>query len=91
MIHCQKMNGLDFTAAQGFSKLCNDICSSGQMQVLILYEMKNNFKKFVDIQENLIFCENEEKLKEFLLKSRNAQDHIDLGYKIDMENLEENY
>lgn len=100
VIHCNKMNGLDFTAAQGFSKLCGDICSNGQIQLLILFKMNSNLQKFVDIEHNLIFCESEEKLKEILLQEQlkngyiALKDHIrasiDLGYKIDMERLERN-
>uniref|UniRef100_A0A1A9Z4X3 SLC26A/SulP transporter domain-containing protein n=1 Tax=Glossina pallidipes TaxID=7398 RepID=A0A1A9Z4X3_GLOPL len=63
--------------------------------LLILYRMQVHLQKLIDNAENLVFCESEEKIREFLTQESlrngfiNLKEHIrasiDLGYKIEIE------
>lgn len=111
IIDCQKVTGLDFTSAQGFAKLASGLrvdkddeekgsadnkgIGGGGEALLILYRMEIPLQKMIDNVDNLVFCETEEKIKEFLTQESlrngfiNLKEHIrasiDLGYKIDVE------
>ncbi|KNC32051.1 hypothetical protein FF38_04835, partial [Lucilia cuprina] len=108
VIDCHKVTGLDFTAAQGFVKLASGLRSdtdedhatseagsSGGEALLILYRMEVSLQRLIDNVDNLVYCETEEKIREFLTQESlrngfiNLKEHIrasiDLGYKIDVE------
>ncbi|XP_037955503.1 sodium-independent sulfate anion transporter [Teleopsis dalmanni] len=97
VIDCLKITGLDFTSAQGISKLSEDLCQNdaASSTLLILYRMNLHQQKVIDITENLVFCENEARLQEFLTQESlrngfiNLKEHIrasiDLGYNINFE------
>lgn len=109
VIDCHKITGLDFTAAQGLVKLAsglrpdtpeeaNDTSEGGNgggEALLILYRMEVALQKIIDNVDNLVYCETEEKIREFLTQESlrngfiNLKEHIrasiDLGYKIDVE------
>lgn len=110
VIDSHKITGLDFTAAQGFVKLASglrqdegeensDVDGGGGggagEALLILYRMEVSLQKMIDNVDNIVYCETEEKLKEFLTQEAlrngfiNLKEHIrasiDLGYKIDIE------
>ena len=67
----------------------------GGEALLILYRMEVSLQKMIDNVDNLVYCETEEKIKEFLTQESlrngyiNLKEHIrasiDLGYKIDVE------
>ncbi|XP_030565911.1 sodium-independent sulfate anion transporter [Drosophila novamexicana] len=93
-----KITGLDYTAAQGISKLSSDLCRQSDASssiLLVLYRFPANLQHLIDLTDNLVFCENEGKVREFLTQESlrnghiNLKDHIrasiDLGYKIDIE------
>ncbi|KAL7726030.1 hypothetical protein ACLKA6_008489 [Drosophila palustris] len=93
-----KITGLDYTAAQGISKLSSDLCRNSDASsstLLILYRFPGHLQHLIDVTDNLVFCENETKVKEFLTQESlrngfiNLKEHIrasiDLGYKIDIE------
>jgi len=97
VIDCQKITGIDYTAAQGISKISSDLCRDGDNAtscLLILYRLDINYQKLIGLTENIVFCEDTDKLCEFLTQEslRNGfislKDHIrssiDLGYKIEM-------
>ncbi|XP_037912641.1 sodium-independent sulfate anion transporter-like [Hermetia illucens] len=94
VIDCRKITGLDFSAAQGISKLGGDLDEGTRGQALILYQLSLPFQKLIDTGNNILFCETEETLREFLTQEglRNGiislKDHvrasIDLGYKVDL-------
>lgn len=108
VIDCHKVTGLDFTAAQGFVKLASGLRrdEDGEDRVdgdgragealLILYRLEVSLQKLIDNVDNLVYCENPEKIREFLTQESlrngfiNLKEHIrasiDLGYKIDMDN-----
>lgn len=114
VIDCHKITGLDFTAAQGITKLAaglkNDDAGpdenlensnganyardgSGTEALLILYKMELNYQRLIDNADNLVYCEQEDKLKEFLTQEAlrngfiNLKEHIrksiDLGYQME--------
>ncbi|XP_055902908.1 sodium-independent sulfate anion transporter [Eupeodes corollae] len=95
VINCKMITGLDYTAAQGISRLSTDLCQEGSGSLLILYHMNLNQQKLIDLTENLVFCESKEKIREFLTQESlrngfiNLKAHIrasiDLGYKVDIE------
>lgn len=97
IIHSQKITGLDYTAAQGISKLSGDLCQKDapNSALLILHNMRSDLQKLIDITDNLVFCDCEEKIREFLTQESlrngyiNLKAHIrasiDLGYKIDVD------
>lgn len=108
VIDCHKVTGLDFTAAQGFVKLACGLrpdsdeeenntteANSGGEALLILYRMEVSLQRMIDNVDNLVYCETEEKIREFLTQEAlrngfiNLKEHIrasiDLGYKIDVE------
>ncbi|KAM8703641.1 hypothetical protein ACLKA7_008293 [Drosophila subpalustris] len=98
VIDGHKITGLDYTAAQGISKLSSDLCRNSDASsstLLILYRFPGHLQHLIDVTDNLVFCENETKVKEFLTQESlrngfiNLKDHIrasiDLGYKIDIE------
>ncbi|XP_055856699.1 sodium-independent sulfate anion transporter [Episyrphus balteatus] len=95
VINCKMITGLDYTAAQGISRLSTDLCQEGNGSLLILYHMNMNQQKLIDLTENLVFCESKEKIREFLTQESlrngfiNLKAHIrasiDLGYKVDIE------
>lgn len=109
VIDCYKITGLDFTAAQGLVKLATGLRpdtndkegnrtqgenGSGEA-LLILYRMEAHLQKMIDNADNLVYCETEAKIREFLMQESlrngfiNLKEHIrasiDLGYKIDVE------
>ncbi|KAH8399624.1 hypothetical protein KR215_009622 [Drosophila sulfurigaster] len=98
VIDGHKITGLDYTAAQGISKLSSDLCrqsDASSSTLLILYRFPAHLQHLIDVTDNLVFCENEAKVKEFLIQESlrngyiNLKEHIrasiDLGYKIDIE------
>ncbi|XP_073847143.1 sodium-independent sulfate anion transporter [Musca autumnalis] len=103
VIDCHKVTGLDFTAAQGFVKLASGLkCEEDDgvesrhgEALLILYRMDVSLQKLIDNSDNLVFCDNPDKIREFLTQESlrngviNLKEHIrasiDLGYKIDIE------
>ncbi|XP_034116730.1 sodium-independent sulfate anion transporter [Drosophila albomicans] len=98
VIDGHKITGLDYTAAQGISKLSSDLCrqsDASSSTLLILYRFPAHLQHLIDVTDNLVFCENETKVKEFLTQESlrngyiNLKEHIrasiDLGYKIDIE------
>lgn len=95
VINCKMITGLDYTAAQGISRLSTDLCQESNGSLLILYQMNLNLQKLIDLTENLVFCESKEKIREFLTQESlrngfiNLKAHIrasiDLGYKVDIE------
>ncbi|XP_068156964.1 LOW QUALITY PROTEIN: sodium-independent sulfate anion transporter [Drosophila tropicalis] len=98
VIDGHRITGLDYTAAQGISKLSSDLCRQADASssiLLILYRFPNDLQKLIDHTDNLVFCDTETKVKEFLTQESlrngfiNLKEHIrasiDLGYKIDME------
>ncbi|XP_062125224.1 LOW QUALITY PROTEIN: sodium-independent sulfate anion transporter [Drosophila sulfurigaster albostrigata] len=98
VIDGHKITGLDYTAAQGISKLSSDLCrqsDASSSTLLILYRFPAHLQHLIDVTDNLVFCENEAKVKEFLTQESlrngyiNLKEHIrasiDLGYKIDIE------
>ncbi|XP_055386116.1 sodium-independent sulfate anion transporter-like [Condylostylus longicornis] len=92
VIDCHNITGLDYTAAQGISKLAVELEDENRSQALVLFKLNVKFQKLIDNLNNLVFCETEEKLKEILTQEslRNGfislKDHvrasIDLGYKL---------
>lgn len=109
VIDCYKITGLDFTAAQGLVKLASGLRPDQQEEdnetaeggngggeaLLILYRMEVALQKIIDNADNLVYCETEETIREFLTQESlrngfiNLKEHIrasiDLGYKIDVE------
>ncbi|KAH8336286.1 hypothetical protein KR074_008552 [Drosophila pseudoananassae] len=98
VIDGQRITGLDYTAAQGISKLSSDLCrqaDAASSTLLILYRIPEHLQRLIDHTDNLVFCESENKVKEFLTQESlrngyiNLQEHIrasiDLGYKIDID------
>ncbi|EDW80729.1 uncharacterized protein Dwil_GK11409 [Drosophila willistoni] len=98
VIDGHRITGLDYTAAQGISKLSSDLCRQADASssiLLILYCFPTDLQKLIDHTDNLVFCDTETKVKEFLTQESlrngfiNLKEHIrasiDLGYKIDME------
>lgn len=95
VINCKMITGLDYTAAQGISRLSTDLCQEGSGSLLILYQMDLSLQKLIDLTENLVFCESRDKIREFLTQESlrngfiNLKAHIrasiDLGYKVDIE------
>jgi len=98
VIDGHRITGLDYTAAQGISKLSSDLCresDASSSTLLILYRFPGHLQHLIDLTDNLVFCENEVKVKEFLTQESlrngyiNLKEHIrasiDLGYKIDIE------
>ncbi|KRG01735.1 sodium-independent sulfate anion transporter isoform X2 [Drosophila mojavensis] len=98
VIDGHKITGLDYTAAQGISKLSSDLCRQSDASssiLLILYRFPEHLQHFIDVTDNLVFCTNEAKVKEFLTQESLRNGHIslnahirasiDLGYKIDVE------
>ncbi|XP_034485741.1 sodium-independent sulfate anion transporter [Drosophila innubila] len=98
VIDGHKITGLDYTAAQGISKLSSDLCrhsDASSSTLLILYRFPGHLQHLIDVTDNLVFCESETKVKEFLTQESlrngyiNLKEHIrasiDLGYKIDIE------
>ncbi|XP_043070839.1 sodium-independent sulfate anion transporter [Drosophila grimshawi] len=98
VIDGHKITGLDYTAAQGISKLSKDLCrqsDASSSTLLILYRFPAHLQNLIDLTDNLVFCENEARVKEFLTQESlrngyiNLKDHIrasiDLGYKIDID------
>ncbi|XP_013108307.2 sodium-independent sulfate anion transporter [Stomoxys calcitrans] len=104
VIDCHKVTGLDFTAAQGFVKLAGGLRreeedeseeNRGGEVLLILYRLEVSLQKMIDNADNLVYCEGQEKLREFLTQESlrngfiNLKEHIrasiDLGYKIDIK------
>lgn len=82
---------LDSTSCQSD----NDADGFAGDTLLILYRMQVHLQKLIDNAENLVFCESEEKIREFLTQESlrngfiNLKEHIrasiDLGYKIEIE------
>lgn len=98
VIDGHKITGLDYTAAQGISKLSIDLCrqsDASSSTLLILYRFPSHLQHLIDVTDNLVLCENEAQVKEFLTQESlrngyiNLKEHIrasiDLGYKIDIE------
>ncbi|XP_075144822.1 sodium-independent sulfate anion transporter [Haematobia irritans] len=103
VIDCHKVIGLDFTAAQGFVKLASGLRREeedseedrGGDALLILYRMEVSLQKMIDNVDNLVYCESQEKLREYLTQESlrngfiNLKEHIrasiDLGYKLDIK------
>ncbi|SPP83370.1 sodium-independent sulfate anion transporter [Drosophila guanche] len=98
VIDGHRITGLDYTAAQGISKLSSDLCrqaDAASSTLLILYRFPEHLKRLIDHTENLVFCETEDKVREFLTQESlrngyiNLKEHIrasiDLGYKIDID------
>ncbi|KAH8384014.1 hypothetical protein KR009_011730 [Drosophila setifemur] len=98
VIDGQRITGLDYTAAQGISKLSSDLCrqaDASSSTLLILYRIPEHLQRLIDHTDNLVFCETESKVKEFLTQEHlrngyiNLKEHIrasiDLGYKIDID------
>lgn len=98
VIDGHKITGLDYTAAQGISKLSSDLCRQSDASssiLLILYRFPEHLQHLIDVTDNLVFCESEAKVKEFLTQESLRNGHInltahirasiDLGYKIDIE------
>ncbi|ALC47098.1 CG5404 [Drosophila busckii] len=98
VIDGHKITGLDYTAAQGISKLSTDLCrnsDAASSALLILYRFPTHLQHLIDLTENLVFCDSEAKVKEFLTQESlrngyiNLKEHIrasiDLGYKIEIE------
>ncbi|XP_017083546.1 sodium-independent sulfate anion transporter [Drosophila eugracilis] len=98
VIDGQRINGMDYTAAQGISKLSSDLCrqaDASSSTLLILFRFPEHLQRLVDHTDNLVFCESENKVKEFLTQESlrngyiNLKEHIrasiDLGYKIDID------
>ncbi|XP_022209395.2 sodium-independent sulfate anion transporter [Drosophila obscura] len=98
VIDGQSITGLDYTAAQGISKLSSDLCrqaDAASSTLLILYRFQEPLKRLIDHTENLVFCETEDRVREFLTQESlrngyiNLKEHIrasiDLGYKIDID------
>lgn len=78
VIDCHKISGLDYTAAQGISKLSDDLNQNGNNCLLILYRMQVNLQRLIDRTESLVFCESEEKIREFLTQESLRNGHINL-------------
>nr|XP_016926103.1 sodium-independent sulfate anion transporter [Drosophila suzukii] len=98
VIDGQRINGMDYTAAQGISKLSSDLCrqaDASSSTLLILFRFPEHLQRLIDHTDNLVFCESENKVKEFLTQESlrngyiNLKEHIrasiDLGYKIDID------
>ncbi|XP_030373742.1 sodium-independent sulfate anion transporter [Scaptodrosophila lebanonensis] len=98
VIDGHKITGLDYTAAQGISKLSSDLCrqaDASSSTLLILYRFPVELQRMIDLTENLVFCENEARVREFLTQESlrngfiNLKEHIrasiDLGYAVDIE------
>ncbi|TDG48790.1 hypothetical protein AWZ03_004693 [Drosophila navojoa] len=98
VIDGHKITGLDYTAAQGISKLSSDLCRQSDASssiLLILYRFPEHLQHLIDVTDNLVFCASEAKVKEFLTQESLRNGHIslnahirasiDLGYKIDVE------
>ncbi|XP_016952859.1 sodium-independent sulfate anion transporter [Drosophila biarmipes] len=98
VIDGQRINGMDYTAAQGISKLSSDLCrqaDASSSTLLILFRFPEHLQRLIDHTDNLVFCESESKVKEFLTQESlrngyiNLKEHIrasiDLGYKIDID------
>ncbi|KAH8389393.1 hypothetical protein KR200_008174 [Drosophila serrata] len=98
VIDGQRISGMDYTAAQGISKLSSDLCrqaDASSSTLLILFRFPEHLQRLIDHTDNLVFCETEGKVKEFLTQESlrngyiNLKEHIrasiDLGYKIDID------
>ncbi|XP_039494454.1 sodium-independent sulfate anion transporter [Drosophila santomea] len=98
VIDGQRISGMDYTAAQGVSKLSSDLCrqaDASSSTLLILFRFPEHLQRLIDHTDNLVFCESENKVKEFLTQESlrngyiNLKEHIrasiDLGYKIDID------
>ncbi|XP_017031305.1 sodium-independent sulfate anion transporter [Drosophila kikkawai] len=98
VIDGQRISGMDYTAAQGISKLSSDLCrqaDASSSTLLILFRFPEHLQRLIDHTDNLVFCESEGKVKEFLTQESlrngyiNLKEHIrasiDLGYKIDID------
>uniref|UniRef100_A0A6P4E1N7 Sodium-independent sulfate anion transporter-like n=1 Tax=Drosophila rhopaloa TaxID=1041015 RepID=A0A6P4E1N7_DRORH len=98
VIDGQRISGMDYTAAQGISKLSSDLCrqaDASSSTLLILFRFPEHLQRLIDHTDNLVFCESENKVKEFLTQESlrngyiNLKEHIrasiDLGYKIDID------
>ncbi|EDW38604.1 GL12698 [Drosophila persimilis] len=98
VIDGHRITGLDYTAAQGISKLSSDLCrqaDAASSTLLILYRFQEPLQRLIDHTDNLVFCESEDKVREFLTQESlrngyiNLKEHIrasiDLGYKIDID------
>ncbi|EDW42016.1 sodium-independent sulfate anion transporter [Drosophila sechellia] len=98
VIDGQRISGMDYTAAQGISKLSSDLCrqaDASSSTLLILFRFPEHLQRLIDNTDNLVFCESENKVKEFLTQESlrngyiNLKEHIrasiDLGYKIDID------
>ncbi|XP_054742797.1 sodium-independent sulfate anion transporter [Anastrepha obliqua] len=66
VMDCHKITGLDFTAAQGISKLPDDLCQSetDNGPLLIIHRLGADKQKLIQSTAKLIFCDDEEKLNE---------------------------
>ncbi|XP_017119297.1 sodium-independent sulfate anion transporter isoform X2 [Drosophila elegans] len=98
VIDGQRISGMDYTAAQGISKLSSDLCrqaDASSSTLLILFRFPEHLQRLIDHTDNLVFCESEHKVKEFLTQESlrngyiNLKEHIrasiDLGYTVDID------
>ncbi|XP_017480099.1 PREDICTED: sodium-independent sulfate anion transporter-like [Rhagoletis zephyria] len=66
VMDCHKIAGIDFTAAQGISKLPDDLTPSevGSGPLLIIYRLEAEKQKLIQATDKLIFCNDDVKLEE---------------------------
>ncbi|XP_036344691.1 sodium-independent sulfate anion transporter-like, partial [Rhagoletis pomonella] len=66
VMDCHKITGIDFTAAQGISKLPDDLTQSevGSGPLLIIYRLEAEKQKLIQATDKLIFCNDDVKLEE---------------------------
>ncbi|XP_017461291.1 PREDICTED: sodium-independent sulfate anion transporter-like, partial [Rhagoletis zephyria] len=65
-VHVEEIAGIDFTAAQGISKLPDDLTPSevGSGPLLIIYRLEAEKQKLIQATDKLIFCNDDVKLEE---------------------------
>lgn len=68
VMDCHKITGIDFTAAQGISKLPDDLSQSeaGAGPLLVIYRLGADKQKLIQTSAKLIFCDDDDILCESL-------------------------
>ncbi|KAM7344128.1 LOW QUALITY PROTEIN: uncharacterized protein ACRADG_010964 [Cochliomyia hominivorax] len=80
VMDCHKVNGLDFTGSQGIVKLAKGLqANPDEMEshtsqgekcesdvLLIIYKLKTPLHRLIDPVDNLVYCENEDEIRELL-------------------------
>ncbi|XP_050321114.1 sodium-independent sulfate anion transporter [Bactrocera neohumeralis] len=66
VMDCHKITGIDFTAAQGISKLPDDLSQSetGDGPLLVIHRLGADKQKLIQTSAKLIFCDDDERLCE---------------------------